>query len=73
MRFLDWLFGCSHKRTTFPLTHARKVGFQNSSKGTYITCLDCGKEFTYDWKNMRIIDSNCSTLGSVEDLMNAKR
>lgn len=22
--------------------------------GTYIVCLDCGKEFDYNWKEMRI-------------------
>ena len=21
---------------------------------TYVVCLDCGKQFTYDWENMRI-------------------
>ena len=20
----------------------------------YVVCLDCGKQFTYDWKNMRV-------------------
>lgn len=25
--------------------------------GTYIVCLDCGKEFAYDWKTMRVISS----------------
>ncbi|HWR16758.1 MAG TPA: hypothetical protein VN577_18170 [Terriglobales bacterium] len=23
--------------------------------GTYIVCLDCGKEFAYDWKEMRVV------------------
>jgi hypothetical protein len=22
--------------------------------GTYVSCLDCGKEFAYDWKAMRV-------------------
>jgi hypothetical protein len=22
--------------------------------GTYVVCLDCGKEFDYNWKDMRI-------------------
>jgi hypothetical protein len=54
----DTLFGCSHQRTTFPLTPARRSagpalsGIQRN--GTYVTCLDCGKEFAYDWKAMRI-------------------
>jgi hypothetical protein len=24
--------------------------------GTYFVCLGCGKEFAYDWENMRVID-----------------
>jgi hypothetical protein len=52
---LNALFGCSHRRTTFPLTPARKVGKSNGRNGaTYVVCLDCGKEFDYDWKEMRI-------------------
>jgi hypothetical protein len=55
---LNTLFGCSHQRTTFPLTPARNsLANLNSStprNGTYVTCLDCGKEFAYDWKAMRI-------------------
>ena len=27
-----------------------------SRNGTYVACLDCGKEFAYDWKSMRIGD-----------------
>lgn len=55
---INTLFGCSHQRTTFPLTPARR-GVGNSvpgvqRNGTYVTCLDCGKEFAYDWKAMRI-------------------
>ena len=54
----DTLFGCSHQRTTFPITPARRIpGTTNSNtlrNGTYVTCLDCGKEFAYDWKTMRI-------------------
>lgn len=57
---LNGLFGCSHKRTTFPLTPARKAGYSPSPSatrhGTYVVCLDCGKEFGYDWKEMRIGD-----------------
>lgn len=54
----DTLFGCSHQRTTFPLTPARKNAASPLSgtqrNGTYVTCLDCGREFAYDWKAMRI-------------------
>jgi len=52
------LFGCSHRRTTFPLTPLRRTGgFQapNAKRfGTYVTCLDCGKELAYDWAEMRV-------------------
>ena len=55
---LDALFGCSHRRTTFPLTPARRTGFVASSghsrKGPYVVCLDCGKEFDYNWQDMRV-------------------
>jgi len=50
---LNTFFGCSHRKTTFPLTPARKVG-KLSRNGTYVVCLDCGKEFDYDWQEMRI-------------------
>ena len=51
------IFGCSHQRTTFPLTPARgqvtpaPVANRN---GTYVVCLDCGKEFAYNWDEMRV-------------------
>jgi len=44
---LNALFGCSHKRTTFPLTPGAR-------KRTYVVCLDCGSEFDYNWKEMRL-------------------
>jgi hypothetical protein len=51
--------GCSHRRTTFPITPARKVGFPpalGKRHSTYVACLDCGKEFGYNWSEMRIGD-----------------
>jgi hypothetical protein len=45
------LFRCGHRRTTFPLTPARRTG--GSPAQTYVVCLDCGKQFTYDWKSMQ--------------------
>lgn len=50
---LAFLFGCLHRRYTFPLT-VRRRGLPSR---TYIVCLDCGKEFEYDLKEMRIIKS----------------
>lgn len=52
------LFGCSHQRTTFPLTPGKKnskyVALGATRKDTYVVCLDCGKEFAYDWDGMQI-------------------
>lgn len=47
---LERLFGCSHKRTTFPITPKRP----SVRVGTYVTCLDCGQEFAYNWQEMRL-------------------
>ena len=50
-RLVDLCFGCPHSRTTFPLT-------AKSPKRTYVVCLECGKEFEYDWKEMRVGESS---------------
>jgi hypothetical protein len=28
-----------------------------SLTGTYVVCLDCGKELSYDWDDMKVISS----------------
>jgi len=49
------LGGCAHKRTTFPLTPSRTSKLpEGARRGTYVVCLNCGKEFEYDWKEMCI-------------------
>ena len=51
------LFGCKHRRTTFPMTPVRKkaAGWRDETLAeTYVVCLDCGKQFVYDWENMRL-------------------
>ena len=53
-KFLNTLFGCAHQRTTFPQTPARKASGYSVRNGAYVVCLDCGKEFSYDWKEMRV-------------------
>ena len=54
----DSLFGCSHQHTTFPFTPRHNnsaAGAPGATrKGTYVACLDCGQEFSYDWKEMRL-------------------
>ena len=58
---LERLFGCSHRTTTFPLTPARNMAGRSAAaiagrQGAYVVCLNCGKEFEYDWHAMRIGD-----------------
>ena len=65
---LNALFGCAHRKTSFPITPARRAGFAQGVEATrtktYVTCLDCGKEFDYDWNEMRI-GAEKSGLGTV--------
>jgi hypothetical protein len=53
---LDALFGCWHKRTSFPITSKRgqRRPAAAMETGTYVVCLDCGKEFAYDWQKMQV-------------------
>jgi hypothetical protein len=62
-KLVDAFFGCWHNRYSFPITirsGARK-SFRPSAAaaltGTYVVCLDCGKELPYDWQEMKVIGS----------------
>lgn len=44
-----YLFSCNHRHTTWP--RRNRAGFD------YVSCLDCGKEFPYSWRQMRIVTS----------------
>jgi hypothetical protein len=54
-RLIDLFFGCRHSRYSFPLTiRAGARRSTNSARvGTYVVCLDCGREFNYDWQQMK--------------------
>ena len=55
-KLVDAVFGCWHTHYSFPITvrgAARRSAAAHT--GTYVVCLDCGKELPYDWKNMRIV------------------
>ena len=47
---LDVLIGCWHRKTSFPLTARSTAGRVQ----TYVVCLDCGRQFSYDWQMMRV-------------------
>jgi hypothetical protein len=59
-KLVDALFGCMHSRYSFPVTlrgSARRGNKAAALTGTYVCCLQCGKEFPYDWQEMKVIDS----------------
>jgi len=62
-RIMDTMFGCRHSRYSFPLTIRAGSRRANTGArtGTYVTCLDCGREFTYDWQTMHIATSDSAT------------
>jgi len=64
---IDFLFGCNHKNFSFPITKKRgqRVPPAASVTGTYVVCLDCGKEFAYDWKQMKIVGSRAGHLEAI--------
>jgi hypothetical protein len=49
---LNLLVRCSHRRLTRPMTPVSRSGQPHGE--TYVVCLDCGKQFAYDVRNMRI-------------------
>jgi hypothetical protein len=51
---VDALFGCLHKHCMFPITIRRPHSNQATNPPTYIVCLYCGKEFGYNWKQMKV-------------------
>lgn len=60
INFVDMLFGCWHNNYSFPIS--TRSGQRRSeaarATGTYVVCLDCGKEFAYDWKQMKVVNGN---------------
>jgi hypothetical protein len=58
-KLVQGVFGCWHSRYSFPIT-VRRGSRRNeaaSLTGTYVVCLDCGKEFPYDWNEMKVIST----------------
>lgn len=59
MKLFDMVFGCSHKRCSFPITVRGKQRRSPAASltGTYVVCLDCGHEFAYDWNEMKMVNA----------------
>jgi hypothetical protein len=56
-KLFDAVFGCWHGHYSFPIS--TRSGSRRSQAasltGTYVVCLDCGRELPYDWQEMRVI------------------
>jgi hypothetical protein len=54
---IDLVFGCWHRNYSFPISVQRgqRRSGAASATGTYVVCLDCGKEFPYDWQRMKVV------------------
>ena len=58
MSLVDLFFGCWHRKRSFPITtRGSRRSAAAQVTGTYVVCLDCGKEFPYDWKQMKLVTS----------------
>ncbi len=59
VKLIDALFGCWHSHYSFPRTIRGTVRRPQAAAltGTYVVCLDCGREFAYDWQEMKVITS----------------
>lgn len=47
MRFLDWLFGCTHSNLSWPRTERKRLSNGWMFVRNYRVCLECGKEVEY--------------------------
>lgn len=58
-KLVEALFGCKHSHFSFPITvrRAKRRPQAAALTGTYVVCLECGKEFAYDWQAMKVITS----------------
>jgi len=68
-KLFDSLFGCWHSHYSFPIT-VRHGAHRNTASlltGTYVVCLDCGKEFPYDWHEMKVLDPSPRHQNRVQD------
>jgi hypothetical protein len=56
-KLFDAVFGCWHSHYSFPITirPGSRRSQAASLTGTYVVCLDCAKEFPYDWKTMKVL------------------
>ena len=52
-QYLDMFLGCPHQHLSFPVITQQDRDLHGPDVQPHVTCLDCGREFWYDWKQMR--------------------
>jgi hypothetical protein len=64
-KLLDAIVGCWHSHCSFPITLRSSPRRSRAAflTGTYVVCLDCGKELPYDWNAMKIVSSTETRAG----------
>ena len=70
MSLVNLFFGCWHRNYSFPITtRGSRRSSAAAQTGTYVVCLDCGKEFAYDWQEMKVLTSTprSSKVTSISD------
>ena len=68
-KLLDAVFGCWHGRYSFPITVRSRSRVKAAAlTGTYVVCLDCGRELSYDWDQMRVVSSSARNGNQVGSL-----
>jgi len=59
-KIIESVFGCRHGHYSFPIT-VRHSSIKTevpaaALTGTYVACLDCGRELPYDWRQMKVVE-----------------
>jgi hypothetical protein len=70
-KLFDVVFGCTHSHYSFPQTVTRGKRRESPAAvvtGTYVACLDCGKELAYDWQRMKVVSSAKEARGHMTEL-----
>jgi hypothetical protein len=69
-KVFDAVFGCRHSQYSFPMT-IRSAGRDSAAAttaGTYVVCMECGKELPYDWQHMKVMSGDDNISGQAARL-----
>ena len=51
-KIFEFVFGCRHTRMTRPITPVYR--YHSQPVHSYVACLECGKQFYYDTRDLRV-------------------